>query len=185
MNKNKPRIIAFVLVALIGIVYFATRKHVVPLTVVPDNTKPSVIEKKEVCYYKETVGTQSTDNAFTSINYDEGGKVHGIINWIPGEKDSLVGSYIGTIENNNKYGGATRLNIIYTASGEGIVNKQQEIIVVDDVANQIKTGIGEKVQDKDGIWRFKDVKTLIYDNPLPMVDCNTVPERFKKDYSIK
>ncbi len=183
MNKNKSKIIALIILVIIGIIYFATKKDMVPVAVVPDtNTEVKTIQKKEVCYFKETVGTQSTDYAFTSINYDVNNKVHGLINWIPGEKDSLVGAYAGTVEKSPRTGGYDeKLNIIYTGAGEGIISKQQELILVGD--NEIKTAIGEKEQDKDGIWRFKDLSKVTYENALPLVDCSVVPDKIKKDYS--
>lgn len=104
------------------------------------------------------------------------------MNWLPGEKDSLVGAYSGVVEQNPGMDGyPTRLNVIYIASGEGITNKQQEILIIG--ANDLKQGFGEKYQDKDGTWKLKNTNTLTYGNELPKADCNSVPNRIKADYS--
>ena len=189
-DKNKSLVVVVVLLVLIavaGIIYFFNKKENSPLVAPPDTNAvvSSMIEQGEVCYYKETMGEQTSDYAFTSINYGENGEVHGIINWIPGEKDSLVGAYTGMLESNNIEGYPLRLNVIYAGAGEGIVSYQQEIIIVGDSSrNNIKTGIGEKYLDNDGVYKFKDINKLVFGNELPRIDCNSVPERFKTDYSM-
>ncbi len=175
-----------VLLVIIGGIYFINKKEAVAPVVTPNNSQVSGIEAevKEVCYYKETKGEESTDYAFTLVNYEAGGGVRGIINWIPGEKDSLVGSYTGVVEDQTGVEGyPTKLNIIYSGMGEGILSKQQEIIIVREDEKEIKTGIGEKEQNEDEVWKFKDITKLTYENALPMVDCSIVPERIKTDYS--
>jgi hypothetical protein len=180
MNQNRTILIVLVLLVIIGGFYFFNKKEAVaPIVIDTQVTQPSASANGEVCYYKETKGEGSTDYAFTSIKYD-GNNVSGVINWIPGEKDSLVGVYTGTVEKSDVPGYPNRINILYTASGEGITNKQQEILIIG--ANDIETAIGEKNQDASGVYRFKDVNNLTYSNQLPKVDCNTVPERLKKNY---
>ncbi|HEV7424473.1 MAG TPA: hypothetical protein VGO21_04775 [Candidatus Paceibacterota bacterium] len=181
MNKNISAVLILLIILVLGIVYFTNKKE----AVAPVSTTPAVVttpDSKEMCYFKETVGTESTDDAFTSINYDEGGKVHGIINTIPSEKDSLVGTYTGTVESNpGMVGYPTQLNIIYAAYGEGILSNQQELIAVG--TNDIKTGTGEMYKDTDGVWKIKDMSKVVYDNAMPKVDCASVTPRFKADYS--
>ncbi len=164
--------------------YLIIKKKQVPLSVV---NIPNTQEQKEpedskrVCYYKETEGEGNSDFAFTSIVYADGNSVSGVINWIPGEKDSLVGSYIGTIEDNADIPDySKKLKILYTAEGEGIRNIQEEILIISK--DSIKTGIGEKYEDKSGVYRFKDSSKLTYENSLPQVDCSTVPERISTNY---
>ncbi len=180
MNKNK--IIIFVIVVIIGIVYFVTRKPVNPTVITREDIKPETIENKEMCYFKETKGEINSDFAFTSVKYNtDGTSVSGIINWIPGEKDSLVGAYSGNVlENTDMQDYPVKLDILYRARGEGILNTQQEIIIVG--RDGIKTGIGEKYASTDGTYIFKDPAKLSYDNFLPVVDCASVPERFKTNY---
>ena len=187
MMKNKNIILFVVFVLVVGAFYFSNRKVDAPVVVAPDaNIEKTEIEQKEICYFEQTVGgefegTVITDSAFTSVNYDVGARVYGIINWIPGEKDSLVGAYTGVVEASDVAGYPKRLNIIYAGAGEGIISRQQEILIVGE--RDIKTGIGEKVQDAEGVWKFKDTTKLVYENALPQVDCSTVPERLKTDYS--
>jgi hypothetical protein len=193
MSKNKILVLVILIIAVLGFAYYSfTHKQAeTPIAVTPEANVPTPEPQGEVCYFKQTTGgefegTVIMDTAFTSVNYGGEGKVHGIINWIPGEKDSLVGTYMGMMEPNVVKGEVvagypTRLNILYTASGEGIVNRQQEILVVGP--NDIKTGIGEKYQDTDGIFKFRDINTLTYENALPKVDCASVEARFKADYS--
>ena len=172
MSKKTGTILILLIIVVLGVIYFTNKKEAVA---------PVVEAPKELCYFKQTVGTESTDDAFVSINYDEGGKVHGIINTIPSEKDSLVGTYTGVVEKSEVPGYTSRLNIIYSAYGEGILSKMQEIILVG--ANGIKTGTGEMYKDTDGIWKIKDMSKLAYDQAMPKVDCGGVPERLKGDYS--
>jgi hypothetical protein len=175
MNKKTTGILILIMIAVIGIVYFTNRKEAIA---------PVVSAPQEVCYFKETVGTESTDDAFVSINFSPDGNASGIMNTIPSEKDSLVGTYTGTIEPNPSMGPAgypTRLNIIYAAYGEGILSKQQELIAIG--AKDIKVGTGEMYKDTDGVWKIKDLTKVTYDTPMPKVDCSSVPDRIKADYS--
>ncbi len=176
MNKKTTGIIALIIIVIAGIYYFANKKEAIaPVVVAP------IAEQKELCYFRETVGAESTDDAFISINYGAGGKAYGIINTIPSEKDSLVGAYTGTVEKGEIPGYPTSLNIIYAANGEGIVSNEQEIILVG--TSDIKVGTGEMEKGSDGIWKIKDMTKLTYDAPMPKVDCASVPDRIKADYS--
>jgi len=179
MTKKALVILALIIIVAVGVVYFKGKEAGGPG--VSDKGNPVAGASKQYCYFKETTGEESTDSAFTSVNYGAEGKVSGIINWIPGEKDSLVGIYTGSVEKSDVPGYPTRLNIIYSGWGEGILSKQQEVIIVG--AGSIKTGVGEKYQDADGVWKIKDTSALTYSNELPMVDCGIVPERIKADYS--
>lgn len=183
MNENNKKIVSWIIVLLVvvgGVVYYVNRKD--SGSVLGTDSSFLGVEKKTVCYYKETKGDTTTDFAFTSIKYGNNDKVSGIINWLPGEKDSLVGGYEGVVEANAGMAGyPSRLNVIYTATGEGQTSKQQEIIIVG--ASDIKTGVGEKTQDANGVWQFKNINNLTYSNALPLVDCASVPDRIKADYS--
>ncbi len=184
MKKNTINFLILIVLVVIGIIYFKTKKSEAPVVVAPEpttTTKPTN-EGQEICYYKETKGDGYSDHGFISVNYEANNKVHGVMNWIPGEKDSLVGSFTGTVESTTGVPGyASRLNVIYTGAGEGIVSKQQEILIISSA--DIKQGFGPKEQGADGVYKLTDINNLTYDNPLPMVDCSTVPERIKTDYT--
>ena len=167
-----------------GAIYFFTSKRVVAPVVVKDT---NMVTRKDACYFRETrgefEGAPLVDYAFASVNYDSGDEVHGIINLIPAEKDSMVGTYTGIVENNEGMKGYPfRLNAIYAGLGEGVVSYQQEVIIVSE--NDIKMGSGERYLDTDGVYRFKDISTLVYNNTLPKIDCASVPEVLSADYSI-
>ncbi len=184
MTKNQKAIFIIVLtLAVIGVVVWAKRTvapaSVAPIQIVHTETPVQNTNPNEVCYLRETKYEMGTDYAFISVNYNlNNNEVYGIMNWIPSEKDSLVGVHKGTVTQMN---GSKMLNVIYTAYGEGIVNRQQEILLIGE--NDIKQGVGEKYQNKDGVYMFKDIAKLTYDNLLPKADCASVPNRIKANYS--
>lgn len=182
MEKNKKLMwgVVALLIVIGGVVYYVNKTD--QGSVLGEDTPFLGVEQKTVCYYKETKGETTSDFSFTSIKYGDSNKVEGIINWLPGEKDSMVGVYEGVVEASGAVAGyPSRLNVVYTATAEGQIAKQQEIIIVG--ASDIKTGVGERQQDANGIWQFKNTNNLTYSNALPMVDCASVPDRIKADYS--
>lgn len=183
MNKKAIVILVIVLVAIVGIVYFVINKQ----ALLPDEAGVDqnaglspLSSKNEICYFGETNGEEGKDSTFVSVNYD-GDKVNGVINFIPGERESLVGTYMGTVERSEIPPYQNRLNVLYTAIGEGVTSKQQEVILVNE--KDLMMGTGEKYQDKDGVYKYRNATNLTYDKVVPMVSCAGVAERFKKDYS--
>lgn len=183
-NKNKILIAIVVLVLIAGTVYLITSKRAVAPVVVED---ANTVTRKDACYLRETKGgledTPVVDYVFVSVNYDVGDEVHGIINFIPAEKDSLVGTYTGVVENNEGMKGYPfRLNTTYAGLGEGVISYQQEVIIVGE--NDVKMGSGERYLDASGVYKFKNTSNLVYNNSLPKVECSSVPEVLGADYSI-
>lgn len=148
-------------------------------TVVVDNQAMN----KEICFLQETKGELGSDFQFISVNYDKDNKVYGVMNWMPYEKDSLVGNYKGTVEVSNDTLYPKRLNIIYSGEGEGILSLQQEILLLG--SNDVVQMSGEKYADKDGVYKYKDITKLEKSYSIPMVDCATVAKNLKTDYLVR
>ncbi len=185
MTKNNKILLVLVLLVLAIIIYGVSKKKQIPLTVVPDQTGETlgdtVTVGKEYCYFQETKGKETSDYLFTSIVYDSKDTVHGVMNWLPGEKDSLVGEYTGTVTTNTKDADfPKKITILYTSTGEGMVATQEEMFIVGKTG--LKQGIGEKYEDMNGMYRFKNGESVIYENFVPAVDCGKVAQRFKTNY---
>ncbi len=189
MNKIILAIVG-VLLIVVGGFYILKEQDVTttPVAVSEDTSQiaqniQTEVTPKEICFYKETKvpGSTEVDKDFTSIVYDSSSKVHGIMNWIPVEKDSLVGTYTGTVTDSGIPDYPWKISLLYRGIGEGVVSFQEGVIIVGDAG--LKTGYGERYLDRDGTFKWKDVQKQSYDNPIPVVDCSSVPEQVKADYS--
>ncbi len=177
---NKKFLTGILSVAVLIVVILAVRKQLYTPVVTP--LVDSTAVQKEVCYLKSTKNSIGTmDNWFFSVDYETSDQVHGIINYIPGEQESLVGTYIGAVEKNEKMPGyPNRLNVLYAAYGEGKMSLQQEIILLGE--KDIKMASGEKYLDTDGAYKFKDISKLTFKDIIPQTDCASVSDPIKKNY---
>lgn len=193
MKTNRSRMWAIVLIIVVlAIVYYLTRPKMIAVTVVEPpaktNTTPVVSTtptQKQFCYFNTIEDLQNKNETvaqFASINYDKNGAVSGIINYMPTARDSTVGDYNGTItESSIDPAYPSMMNVIYTAMGDGVTVKQQQIFLVGPTG--IKQASGEIAEGKDRVYRYKDVTKLTYKNPpMPVVDCASVPKNLNTDY---
>jgi hypothetical protein len=195
MDANKIRVITFaIIIAILVGVYAMTRPKMIPVVAVePPTTQTNTAtlqatSPKQACYYNtinDIQNARDTISQFVSINYSGANTVTGVSNWIPTGRDSAVGDYTGTINKSTidtSY--PSKMDILYTAMGDGVTVKQQEVFLVGPAG--IKQATGEKVEGADHIYHFKDMTKLSYTNdPIPAVDCSTVPATISKDYVAK
>lgn len=189
MKTNASRIWAIALIIIVVVaLYFITRPKRIAVMVVEPSTQTQTTTtptQKQFCYFNTIDDLQNKNETvaqFASINYDKSGAVSGIINYMPTARDSTVGDYSGTIaESTIDPAYPKMMDVIYTAMGDGVTVKQQQIFLV--APTGIKQASGEIAEGKDHVYRYKDVTKLTYKNPaIPVVDCATVPKNLNTDY---
>jgi hypothetical protein len=179
MNK-KNVIIGIIIVAIIGIIYFVTKKEVVA-PVIMDN-KPI-----ELCF---ALITQPNERGFHDeytlrmlLSGEGGTKVTGQLNYLPGEKDSKVGKIEGTAGPVDKIAMARTADLWWDTFGEGISAREQlRIIFGEGVASM---GAGELVDRGDGVYVYKDLASLQYAFSLNDVSCLDLTERENVENYLK
>lgn len=190
-DKNKI-IILSVLVLFIGFCIFVSKNNKNELVLNTNQDTKDVNTDETICFYKETWGqgesVKIVDKNLITLKFDNqrrdvGTGVSGIINWIPQEKDSNVGSYVGKIIKKES-DGTLFIDALSTSYGEGIKFNQQEIIKV--TSENASIGIGEKKENTQGVFVYKDLtdlNKLSFETKLDKVSCSSVPPNINKDYT--
>lgn len=104
-----------------------------------------------------------------------GSKAVGSLKLIPAEKDSKVGTFIGTVSLVDKVMMARTMDIIWTATGEGVTNKEELRIIFGEGTASI--GMGEMVKSSNGIYVYKDKTKLNYDLKLTDIVCEQLDNK--------
>lgn len=104
-----------------------------------------------------------------------GSKAVGNLKLIPAEKDSKVGTFIGTVSPVDKVMMARTMDLIWTAIGEGVTNKEELRIIFGEGTASI--GMGEMVKSSNGIYVYKDKTKLNYDLKLTDIACEQLDNK--------
>jgi hypothetical protein len=130
----------------------------------PDSAAP-----RDLCYLKVTTrpttvtGTDTLPGTSDSLAvhlHIAGDQVTGHLSWLPGEKDRMTGSLLGTIH-------GSRIVAVYSYSAEGTTAKEEKIMRIDDQGLHLKSG---ELAEKDGIWMLADTATA-YTETIPPAPC--------------
>ena len=122
------------------------------------------------CYLQVTRGAARIEGADTIpgpvdslyIRLDIFGELaNGVYNWLPGEKDSKTGSFMGTLENGI-------VTALYKYDAEGMYAKEEVLFTVE--SGGLRIGTGELVES-EGVWLFKDKSRAEFGELIPEVPC--------------
>lgn len=179
MYIMKKIIIITLIVIILGAVAFAVWGRKNPDAILNDNLLNEQ-KTRQICYYRSTKNTSGIyDTAWLKLNI-EGQNTTGEFTYLPAEKDSKRGTFEGSIaQSDNRFG--VRADVVWTAQGEGVENKEELIIDFDD--EKATVGFGEMINRGDGIYVYKDKANLSYSDPMDPVDCDTLNEKlFVENY---
>jgi hypothetical protein len=112
------------------------------------------------CFRQLSSNAGLTDSLYIQLTIN-GDSVTGIWNWLPAEKDKMVGTLAGTIHNNEA-------RTIYTYTAEGQTSKEEKLLKIDGDTLRFKTG---EMEQRNGIWILRNAETTAYNESLPRVDC--------------
>lgn len=170
---TKQIVIAFAVLVLVGVVVGMTRDMKSPSVQPVVETPPT--EERNLCYYR----SEKTDRGF----YDRawirlsitGGKVVGEFNNYPAEKDSKVGIFTGTYQDESEDGNLIGLaDVIWNSSAEGMQNKEELLIEFFDA--DARPAFGEMIQGANRVYVYKDKTNVTYQTPIPAIDCAQLDE---------
>ncbi len=186
---NKKILWSVLIIALVGVgVYFMFKslpKEDEVVDVVPKSKEPV-----ELCFGLFTpVNERGFSDKYTlrMLLDNEKGKVAGELNFLPGEKDSKVGKYEGTVTAVDRTSMSRTIDAVWDTFGEGINAKEEIKIIFGEGTASI--GAGELVDKGDGVYRYKDPKNLQYGLNLSDIACNdlvvrkNIEEYLKKNIS--
>ena len=162
MKRNV--IMGLIIVAVIGVVYFATKREAAAPVVT--YTKPI-----ELCFAKtgqpNERGYYDKDTLRLML---DGENATGELNLLPAEKDSLVGKFEGTVGAVDKVAMARTANLLWDTQGEGMNTKQELRIVFGEGTAYI--GFGEMTDRGDGVYVYKDPAKIDFSLSLTDVSCS-------------
>ena len=163
MKKYKTLILGAIVVGLIVVVVQKwDTKEVVQEGITP------VGEVRELCYIWNTEGG---DKASLRMAIDASQHVTGSYAWLPAQKDSKQGPFVGTAGSVDPKAMARTAELLWTASGEGITNKEELRIMFGEGIASI--GMGEmKLREADGVYVYADPEKIVYSSNLQQTDCN-------------
>lgn len=161
MKNYKNILLAIVFIGLVFIVVRNWNK-VAPVTT---GTTGDV---RELCYIWNT---EAGDSATLRLAIDPAQKVVGSFNWMPAEKDSKKGPFVGTAGPVDPKAMARTADLIWTATGEGVTNKEElKVMFGEGVAI---VGAGEmKLRESDGVYVYADPTKISYGFNLQQTDCS-------------
>jgi len=127
---------------------------------IDQNTTPETKATSDMyCFRQLSSNGSVTDSLFIQLTV-KGDSITGIWNWLPAEKDKMVGTLAGTIHNNEA-------KAIYTYTAEGQTAKEEKLFKIDGDTLRIKNG---ELEERNGVWMLKN-ETIPYNESVPRVDC--------------
>jgi hypothetical protein len=147
-----------------GIFYFTKNDTVVP---------PVAGGTIELCFAKNGVPNERgyADKYTLSMSLD-GGQVMGELKLLPAEKDSKVGKFSGTVSAVDRVMMARTVDAVWDTLAEGMNTQEQLRIIFGEGTASI--GFGEMVDRGDGVYVYKDLKSISYNLDLTDVACDQV-----------
>lgn len=181
MNKSyKVFIVVVILIIIAIVVYFVTKEDVISPTVT--DSKPI-----ELCFAK--IGTPNERGFYDKYTLrltlsGEGGKnATGELKFLPGEKDTKVGKFEGTVGPVYPKMMARTADLWWNTFGEGMnVMEEQRIIFGEGVAS---IGFGGTADRGDGVYAYTASPDIHYTLDLNDIACSDLTERENVDKYLK
>jgi hypothetical protein len=177
MKKNLTIVTILLVIVVVGVVYFVSKKEVIT---------PAVTDTKliELCFAKiGTPNERGFHDEFTLRMLLEGENVTGELKFLPGEKDKKVGKFEGTVGAVDKTAMTRTADVWWDTFGEGMnVMEEQRIIFGEGVAN---IGFGGTADRGDGVYAYTDSPQIYYTLSLNDVACPDLTERENVESYLK
>lgn len=177
MKKILP--VTLILCIVVAIALFFQKKEVVAPAPRPDVSDTQVSTTPvALCFGMFTPANQrGFSDAYTlhMLLDNEKGTASGELKFMPGEKDSKVGSFTGNVSAVDKSMMARTINAIWNTAAEGMNAKEELKIIFGEGTASI--GTGEMVERDDGIYAYKDPSKLNYSLNLSDVACSDLTLR--------
>ena len=159
-----------VIIILIGICLFSWRRAIAPRSAV---VTPTPENKVSLCYYNAVGKDPYVDKFWLRLDLNKD-KVSGEYDSIPAEKDSKVGTFVGTVGALDQEVMARTADVWWDSFAEGMKVKEELIISFGD-GSAVTQG-GEMVDRGDGVYIYKDKTKLSPSTTLGQIDCEDYAE---------
>lgn len=175
MFKNKKILwIVLVLLILVVSVFYFNNKNIKQENLVNVDSGISKINQPiELCFAKYgKINERGFGDKYTLRMKLDGSNVTGELNLLPAEKDKKVGKFTGTVSPVDKMMMARKTDLWWDTLAEGMNTKEQLKIIFGEGTASI--GFGEMTDRGDGVYVYKDAKSILYNLELSDVDCKSL-----------
>lgn len=172
-RKNNPLIIlVFVILAIVGIIWFFNSKD---QKIIPQINDPK-LEKTDnlisLCFYRSTINENGLyGTAYLKSNILNS-KINGEFYHLPAETDSKIGDFEGEITEGEEESIA---KVWWNSLAEGMNIKEELIIKINKEGSTV--GFGEMKDRGDGVYIYKDSSNLYYIDNMPKIECSVLDEK--------
>lgn len=159
MNNAKYSLFAIAIVVVVLVGMTKTKR---PEVIAP------VIESIDICY---VWSTPAGDNASLRMNFSgpNGTNVSGSFNFLPKEKDSKTGTFVGTAGPVDSQTMSRKAIVVWQVSAEGMTTSEELYIIFGE--GMAGAGFGEMKDRGDGTYVYANPDALSYEPTLNQVDC--------------
>ncbi|MDQ3245198.1 MAG: hypothetical protein M3P22_02565 [bacterium] len=139
--------------------------------------KDVTINPIQLCFAKYgTPNERGSADEYTLRLSIKGTEANGELNMLPAEKDSKVGTFVGTVSVLDQQSiSARHADLVWDTRAEGQSAKEQLTIIFGEGTASI--GFGEMVQGAGGVYLYKDPTKISYNLDLTDVSCSDLEER--------
>ncbi len=157
----KKYIWALIIILILGGVYYFSQN------------KDSIVKNNEsrMCFSYISEGDDIKD-VYTLKFTMNGENVNGELNFLPEEKDSKVGEFKGLISPSASNSSSRIIAAWWDTMGEGIKNREQLAILLEDQTASI--GFGEMKESSDGSYVYANPSEVSYSLKLGSVECSSL-----------
>lgn len=168
---NKKYVIGIILgVIVIGLIYIIGNKNNII-------TRDSHVAR--MCYFYKEKNSETGLNDRAWLTYVKiNDTTEGLYYNLPAEKDSKFGPFSGVLINNN-----TSISGTWSASAEGMENKEQVLIDVNSETAQVL--FGEMVLGQDGGYYYKDINQLFPSFQMSKINCDDLDDQIMVENYIR
>jgi len=176
MNKKVKYLISgLIFLAAVSLVWWNLNSLQTLASKVGINIKENAKEEA-LCFANfGEINKQGFYDKYTLKMFVDKGNAKGELKFIPAEKDSKLGSFVGNVSNVDKNAVARKVDAVWDTFAEGMNTKEEVKILFGEGVAYV--GFGEMVDDGHGVYVYKDPENIKYSLQLSDIPCGDVDER--------
>lgn len=161
MKKSTLMLILLVIIA--GLLYLRSKNNL---------PKDGKVADANLCFsFVQNKDNGLSDRYYLKLNIKDGNAV-GDLSFLPSEKDSKTGPIEGDVIKPSEDMPASRANLWWTATAEGLTAKEELKIIFGNGTAAV--GLGDMVEGGDGVYKYKSIPEIVYGLVLYETPCENL-----------
>ncbi len=172
-NKNGKIVRNVILLIIVVVILLLLQgKRVKDEPKVPDDEIPSNVIS--LCFYKKDVSPNGPMGRYTLRMNLSGDKVDGELKFLPAEKDSKVGKFVGSVSALDQMLMGRRISAMWDTMAEGMNTTEELKIIFGEGTADV--GFGEMTDRGDGVYVYKNPEAITYSLDMSDIGCENLNE---------